>query len=184
MPFLNSLIGNTEEEKSEWYDIVGQFRERATEFKSAFNTLLQQAQFTAPNPQLHNEWNTLTNRGMNIKNKIQSITNTIDQVTSWIDSVFGELDTNNNLGALNAVWIPIAIVVAGVTAISKWTFDYVTFMNKLAEIKRLQTEQNLTPAAAVAIVNKIEGQSKIMSMIQSILPFVLLGGAIILNRGK
>lgn len=69
------------------------------------------------------------------KNKLLATAKTIKQA---IEKIFGNVlpDLNNTLGALPLL-IPLAVVAGAAAAITKWTYDYLSFNQKIAEYNKM-----------------------------------------------
>ncbi len=179
MTLREVVTGENEEESVAWYNLVGQFRQKAQEFQANFDALLNRSANVPP--EYRAEYNQLVNVGVTVKAAVQKMTSTIDSIVGFFDSFTQPPQQQlDGLGLLPI--LPIAGVIAAVGFMAKWTYDYLAFDKKLLEFQRLQSEENLSPQQAANVIRKLEGQTAIAEIFQSMTPVLLLGGAFLLTK--
>lgn len=180
-----TLTGNENSaEERNWYDLVGQFRDKAIAFRNDYLHLLDQQSFVNQHPDLKTEYDRIRQQGLTVQQKIGEITRTLDQVVSWFDETFSGID--KGLGELGLAWLPVVpvfIIIGSITLMANWTFDYVRFNKKISEIQRLES-QGVPPGEATQLVNQMDSSSRINTIITSLTPFLLMGGALLFFRRK
>lgn len=173
------MLAQTEQEKKvAWYNLVGQFKQRAREFMAVWNTLQSKASDVSRFPALQKEYADLNRRAGFIKTSITKITNTVDSIMGWFRSVFGlsGVESLEGLGILPL--LPIAIIAGALTLIGKWISDVYIFNKKLEEQKRLEPLVGVTQASR--IVQRTGPQGMFASFGRNIMPVLLIGGALLL----
>lgn len=127
-----------------WYDVIGKFKRYVNDFMQQYNTLQNTHIDSVKYPELSKTQIELLKRGTGIKGQIQSITGAIDSAWGWLKDTFGfdgVRDMDRQMGSMGIpVLIPIAVVVAAITAITKWGLDYTKFYQKLQYAKKLQQD--------------------------------------------
>jgi len=148
---------STQEELA-WYNVIGQFRQKAQDFEKMMKRLQSQKSIAARDPQLAAEYSSMMNTAMNLQQKIKQIRDATDSVIKWLKGVFGF----DGLGFVPL--IPIAVVVASLAAIGKWVKDAYIFSAKLDKVAALEkqgmssreaisTVQSLTPTTSLFGIN-------------------------------
>ena len=106
------------------------------------------------------------NRLLNFANKIRL----------GVDSIFKALES---VGLGIAPLIPLAIVGASLTAMSKWYSDYKILMTKLAEQQRLE-KMGVDPKTASEIISSTASKPSLFSDARKMLPWLAMAGAVLL----
>lgn len=122
--------------------LLEKFRQKAIEFRDAWDTLTNYEQTAAEVPELDEEYQELHSRGSWIMDRVNQLTRAVDAVTGWFGGVFGSPE---RLGALPL--IPIAAITAAVAYMSKWVADVYLFERKVTEYQKLKEEVGHDKAA-------------------------------------
>lgn len=169
----------TPSDETAWYDVIGQFKNKAAEFTQWYNTISGIKIDPVLYPELIAEKRELLTRGDSIKEKITYITGKVDEAWNWLTSNFGlsgyemeEQLEDTGLGLLPIV--PIAVVVGAVALIVKWCLDAKRFADKIKLMGNLR-RQGYSPDKATEIIKDLENKTAIFNF-GSALPVVLIGG--------
>lgn len=183
----------TDSEKS----YIQQFKDKARRFWSLWTNLNQQRSTVSRQaPAVQAEYNDLLSRGSKIRSTIDYVTGAIDKaaamydsVKSWISETFGFGDIDEPIERYEQMGliplIPIAVIVAALAAITKWTSDAYEFNARLNEIQRLEA-QGIGPREAAAIVERTMDKGIFGGGVMgNMIPLALLGVAalMILRKG-
>lgn len=109
------------------------------------------------------------------KNKLLSTAKTIKKS---IEGIYGGLtDLNSiNLGAIPAL-VPIAVIVGAAAAITKWTYDYNTFKDKLTEYQKMVASgvPERDAAKTVDLIGQSASAKSALNTALKIVPFAVGG---------
>jgi hypothetical protein len=180
-------------EQAAWYDVIGQFEQKANDFLAARADLAAQAPFIAAQPaDIQAEYADLVARADSTQSNIQKVqaaladvknalTGAWNYVTGVWDSFAATVVPDINaatglspyaglqgLGSPFFPLIPIAIVAAAVAALAYFLNDYAQFSKKVQLLK-----QGMSPAD----VNKVLGSASITSTLGTL---VWIAGGIVL----
>lgn len=164
-----------------WYDVIGKFKDKASEFSSAYQQIKNSSAIVANNPTLKAENARLLKIGATIAEKIQNITGAVDKSYDWLKTSLGFDAVNDQLGVLPA--IPIAVAVAAVAAMTKFLTDAYIYLDKVEKFEQLQKQ--VGPDKAASIIAKLDERTSIMgSMFKGVAPILLIAGIWFYFRGK
>ncbi|MES9855937.1 MAG: hypothetical protein ABW166_04945 [Sedimenticola sp.] len=159
-------------EKEGWLNAVAQLRAKAAEFERLMGVVKSTYSTAANSPELYKEYETLLFKGNVIKGTIQTLTSGIDYIFRIFDTVFGDTEPEQ-LGIIPLV--PIAVILSAVGAITYWINDSLKYLNKVNEIRRIES-QGYSAKEAYKIVH---GDKK--GFFEKMLEpkFLLIGGGLI-----
>lgn len=161
-----------------WYDILGQFKKKASEFDALYKKLSSQRALVKSDPSLYQEYTDKMNSAESLRNDITYIRDKTAAFMDWFEnSSWSPLNWFNGanqqqLGFLPAL-IPIAVVVASTAAIGKWVSDAYIFSKKLDKVAELQ-KSGMSAKAATATVNQLDTSGSILSSLFGSTPKMLL----------
>lgn len=146
---------------------IARFKAKGSEFANAYNAHLANYNKVKDNPQLLAKWQSIKNYADKTKAVIQTINNSVDSSVNWLKDVFGM--QTDNLAGLNSVGalplIPIAYVLAGITALTYVTGEMVKFGILVSK------------GATVDQLNQSSG-SGFFSNMSTITKWIVIGGAV------
>lgn len=178
---------NSQQEAVEWYKIVTDWPNYWNSVQRNFQGLLSQSSFIqTQSPQVRQWYDERVKRASSLYNKANAINLSVSRIrgawgnfTGWLKGFTGM----SSLGILPA--IPLAITAAGAAAT---VYEIVTWLKESAndartiELLKEARVQGLSPTQAKDILDKRESSSigSIFSNIQKFIPWILIGGAVIL----
>lgn len=170
----------TPDNQTAWYDVIGKFKAKASEFERERLKLEKYKTLAARNPKTKAEFERLSGQGVSIKANIQKITSSVSDTWNWLKSSIGL----SGLGILPL--IPIAVVAGSVTLMSKWLADAYMFNKKMESIEKLQAK-GVSASEASAIVDRADqpiGSGLFGGIGKSVVLIALVGvGAFLIYRG-
>lgn len=99
-------------------------------------------------------------------------------IKTGVEKIFGTMDEFVNVGLGIVPLIPVAVLGASIAAMTKWSLDFVKFMEAVKEQRRLEAT-GMDPAKAAEIANQKLSRPFInIDMKKLVLPAVLIGGAV------
>lgn len=123
-------------EESSWWNSVQKFKEKADEFWSAYKRLEALEPVAMQTPDTARSYNNVMSGGDTITSNIEGVADTIKAAAGWAGGFFGvENIRQAQLGSLGL--LPVAIIVAAISAMGIWLTDAYVEISKLEAIKEL-----------------------------------------------
>ncbi len=138
-------------EQQEWMQAVANLKAKAAQFSVLFAQVEQTGDIVSNKPALAEQRSKLLLRGITIRTTIEALTRSIDFVVKQWNQFFGDEPAPDNLGVIPLV--PVAVIASAIAAITYWINDTTKYINRVEEIKRLES-QGYTPEQAYNIVEK------------------------------
>jgi hypothetical protein len=156
------------ETAAQWYDLIGRFKNKYTEFLNVREDLIRKYPLVRNNPALLAEWQKMLSNSDSIYKTVTIANEQIDKAKNWLRDTFGF-----NLGLLPAV--PIAVGAVGVAgAIAAMTYfitDYMSFSSRVAIFEKTGDKSVLESSGGVA-----GGLRSVSDIFKNILPVLVIGG--------
>lgn len=143
------MMGEVTQDERAWYDVLGKFKDKAAEFQTLYNQVLQTADIAAKNPALLADYNKLVSYGATVRKGITNVTATVDTGYNWLKNTIGmdAVMTDSRLGFLPV--IPLAVVAASIAAMTKFATDTYIYMDKVNQFKTLEAKYGAAQAGAL-----------------------------------
>lgn len=178
---------NSQQEATEWYKIISDWPNYWTSVQRNFQGLLAQSSFIqTQSPEVRKWYDERVNKASALYNKANAINISISKIKSAWDSFTGWLKGMTGMSSLGILpAIPIAITAAGAAAT---IYEIVTWLKESSndartiELLKEARSQGLSPTQAKEIIEnrKSGGISDIFGNIRKFIPWILIGGAVIL----
>lgn len=173
-------------EPTEWYDLLGKFKEKADEFSGIYDRLLKSGELIKGNPELTRERAQLLARAEKVKATVDTLTKTVDTAYSFLKNSMGLGNYSNESGngALGALpLIPVAVAAASIAAMTKIIADALLYLNKAQRFEELSKQHG--PDTALKIIKGLDPRSTFAGdLVKSLGPFILIAGGVWFFRDR
>lgn len=133
-------------EQKEWLSAVATLRAKAAEFENLSYQVKDTYYIAVNDPKLLKEYESLLFKGDIIKKTIQTVTSGVDIIFKGYSTMLSSVEIEqDNLGFIPLV--PIAVILSAIGAITYWISDSVKYLNKINEIKRVESQGYSTKEA-------------------------------------